>query len=76
MHYHCGTNIRASRLTFTNRCKLEVRPGAWEESASPWPAAPAMNARDTIKGIYGGLTLGMDRHNIGSVTATVHQKKT
>ena len=44
----------------------EVRPGAREESASPaWLAAPAMNARDTTKGIhgiYGGLTLDMDRH--------------
>ena len=46
------------------------------KSASPaWLAAPAMNARDTLKGIYGGLTLDMDRHYIGSVTATTHQEK-
>ena len=48
MHCHCGTNNRAPRLTFTNPCKPEVRPGAREESASPaWLAAPAMNARNT-----------------------------
>ena len=52
-----------------------MRPGAREESASPaWLAAPAMNARDT-KGIYGGLTLDVDRHYIGSVTATTQQEK-
>ena len=56
--------------------KLEARPGARDESASPaWLAAPAMNARDTTKGIYGGLTLVVDRHYIGSVTSTTHQKK-
>ena len=50
MHCHCGTNNRVSRWTFTGPCKPEVRPGAWEESASPvWLAAPAMNARDTTK---------------------------
>ena len=50
MHYHCGTNKRAPRWTFTNPCKPEVRPGAREESASPaWLAAPAMNTRDTTK---------------------------
>ena len=31
-----------------------------------WLAVPAMNARDTTKGIDGGLTLDMDRHYIGS----------
>ena len=47
MHCHCGTNNRAPRWTLTDPCKPEVRPGAWEESASPaWLAAPAMNARD------------------------------
>ena len=57
-------------------CKPEVRPGAREESASPaWLAAPAMNALDTTKDIYGGLTLDVDRHYIGSVTATTHQEK-
>ena len=50
MHCHCGTNNRAPRRTFTDPCKPEVRPGAREESASPaWLAAPAMNARDTMK---------------------------
>ena len=50
MHRHCGTNNRAPRWTLTDPCKPEVRPGAREESASPaWPAAPAMNARDTTK---------------------------
>ena len=53
MHGHCGTNNRAPRWTFTDPCKPQVRPGAREESASPaWLAAPAMNARDTTKGIY------------------------
>ena len=33
MHCHCGTNNRAPRWTFTDRCKLEVRPCAREESA-------------------------------------------
>ena len=47
-----------------------------EESASPaWLAASAMNARDTTKGIYGGLTLDVDRHYTGSVTATTQKKK-
>ena len=56
--------------------KPEVRPGAREESASPaWLVAPAMNARDTTKGIDGGLTLDVDQHYIGSVTATTHQEK-
>ena len=50
MHCHCGTNNRAPRWTFTDPCKPEVRSGAREESASPaWLAAPAMNARDTMK---------------------------
>ena len=72
MHCHCGTNNRAPRWTFTDPCKPEVRPGAREESASPaWLAAPAMNARDTTK----VLTLDVDRHYIGSVTATTHQEK-
>ena len=75
MHCHCGTNNRAPRWTFTDPCKPEVRPGAREESASPaWLAAPAMNARDT-KVIYWGLTLDVDRHYVGSVTATTHQEK-
>ena len=77
MHCHCGTNNRAPRWTFTDPCRPEVRPGAREESASPaWLAAPAMNARDTTKVfIYGGLTLDVGRHYIGSVTATTHQEK-
>ena len=76
MHCHCGTNNRAPRWTFTDPCKPEVRPGAREESASPaWLAAPAMNARDTTKVYIGGLTLDVDRHYIGSVTATTHQEK-
>ena len=76
MHCHCGTNNRARRWIFTDPCKPEVRPVAREESASPaWLAAPAMNARDTTKGMYGGLTLDVDRHYIGSVTATTHQGK-
>ena len=33
-----------------------------------------MNARDTTKGIYGRLTLDVDRHYIGSVTAKTHQE--
>ena len=68
---------RAPRWTFMDPCKPEVRPGAREESASPaWLAAPTMNARDTKKVyIYGGLTLDVDRHYIGSVTATTHQEK-
>ena len=41
----------------------KTRTGARKELASPaWLAAPAMNACDTTKGIYGGLTLDMDRH--------------
>ena len=79
MHCHCGTNNRAPRWTFTDPCKSDVRPGAREESASPaWLAAPAMNARDTTKMYtfeYGDSTLDVDRHYIGSVTATTHQEK-
>ena len=67
---------QAPWLTFTDPCKPEVRPGAREESAFPaWLVAPAMNARDTTKCIYGGLTLDMEWHYIGSVTATTHQEK-
>ena len=56
-------------------CKPDVRPGAWEESASPaWLAAPAMNASDTTKVYIRGLTLNVDRQYIGSVTATTHNK--
>ena len=61
-----------------DQCKPEVRLGARKESASPaLLAAPTMNASDTTKGIlvYGGLTLDVDRHYIGSVTATTHQEK-
>ena len=76
MHCHCDTNNRAPRRTFIDPCKPEVRPGAREESTSPaWLAAPAMNACDTTNGIYGGLTMDMDRHYMGSVTATTHQEK-
>ena len=78
MHCHCGTNNRAPRWTFTDPCKPEVRPGAREESASPaWLAAPAMNACDTTKGIYGALTLDVDWHyiHVGSVTAQTHHGK-
>ena len=76
MHCHRGTNNRAQLWTFTDPCKPEVRPGAQEKSASlAGLAAPAMNARDTTKGIYGGLTLDMDRHYIRSITATTHQEK-
>ena len=72
MHCHCGTNTGTPRWTVTDPCKPEVRTCAREESASPaWLAAPA-NARDTT---YGGLTLNVDRHYIGSVTATTHQEK-
>ena len=56
--------------------KSEVRPGARDESVSPaWLAAPAMNARNATKGTHGGLTLDVDRHYIGNVTATTHQEK-
>ena len=33
------------------------------------------NNRAPRKCIYGGLTLGVDRHYIGSVTVTTHQEK-
>ena len=71
---HCSTNNRAPRWTYTDPCKPDViRPGAWEESASPvWLVAPGMNSRDTMKVYNGGLTLDVDRHYIGSVTATTH----
>ena len=76
MHCHCGTNNRPPRWTFTDPCKPEVRPGAREESASPaWLAAPAMNARGTTKVDIRRLTLDVERHYIGSVTATTHQEK-
>ena len=76
MHCYCGTNNTTPRCTFTDPCKPELRPGAREESASPaWLAAPARNARDRTNGIYGGFTLDVDRHYIGSVTATTHQEK-
>ena len=76
MHCHCGTNNRAPRWTFTDPCKPEVRPGAREELASPaCLTEPAMNARDTTKVRIWRLTLDVDRHYIGSVTATAHQGK-
>ena len=76
MHCHCGTNNRAPRWTFTDPCKSEARPGAREESASPaWLAAPAMNARDTTNGIYGGLILDVDWHYIGSLSHNTPGKR-
>ena len=76
MHCHCVTNNRAPWWTFTDPCKPEVRPGAREESASPaWLAASAMNVRDKTKVYIWCLTLDVDRHYIGSVTATTHQEK-
>ena len=76
MHCHSGTNNRAPRWTFTASCKPDVRPGAREESASrAWLAATAMNARDKMKVDIWRLTLDVDRHYIGSVTATTHHKK-
>ena len=76
MHCHSGNNNRAPRWTFTNPCKPEVRPGAREESASPaWPAAPQWMPATQQKCIYWGLTLDVDRHYIGSVTATNTQGK-
>ena len=75
MHCHCGTNNRAPRWTVTDPCKPEARPGAMEEPASPaWPAAPAMNARDTTKAYTWRPDTGCG-HYIGSVTATTHQKR-
>ena len=75
MHCHCDTNNRAPRWTFTDPCKPKVKPGAREELASPaWLAASAMNARDKTK-VDGGLTLDVDRHYIGNVTATTHLEK-
>ena len=53
MHCHCGTNNRAPRWTFTDPCKLEVRPGAREES---WLAAPAINAHTKISLSYLSIT--------------------
>ena len=76
MRCHCDTHNRASRWACMDPSKPEVRPDAGMESASPASlAAPAMNARDTTKGIYGGLTLDVDRYYIGSVKATTHQEK-
>ena len=76
MHCHCGNNNRAPRWTFTDPCKPDVRLGAREKSASPaCLAAPAMNAHDTTKVYKKRLTLDVDRHYIGSVTATTHQEK-
>ena len=46
-----------------------------EAASSACLAAPAMNVGDTTNGIYGGLTLDVDRHYIGSVTATPHREK-
>ena len=79
MHYHCGINKRSPRLTFTDPCKPEGRPGAREELASPvWLSATAMNARDT-KVIYGGListNINLNRlcSNTGFVTLRVYIK--
>ena len=76
MHCHLGTNNRAPRWIFPDLCKPEVRPGAHEESASPaWLAAPAMNAHDTTKVYIWRLNTTVNRHYIGSVTATTYQEK-
>ena len=76
MDCHCDTNNRTPQWTFTDPCKPEVRLGAREESASPaWLAAPAMNARDTTEVFIWRLTLDVDRHYIGIVTAITHQEK-
>ena len=76
MHCHCGTNNRAPRWDIHGPLQTRGETRCPGKSASPaWLAAPAMNARDTTKGIYGGLTLDIDRPYIGSVTATTHQEK-
>ena len=76
MHCHCGTNYREPRWTFMDPCKPEVRPVAWEESASPaWLATPTMNARDTMKVNIWRLDIDVEGHYIGSVTASTHQEK-
>ena len=76
MHCHCGTNNRAPRWTFTDLCKAEVRPGAREESASPaWVAAPAINARDTMKVYIWWLDTGCGPTLYKRVTVTTHQEK-
>ena len=49
MHCHCGTNNRAPRWTLQTRGETRCPGGV---SVSAWLAAPAMNARDTTKGIY------------------------
>ena len=75
MHCHCETKNRAPRWLFRDLCRPEVRQGAQEESASSvLLAAPAMNATQR-KCIYGGLTLDVDGHYIGSVTVTIHQEE-
>ena len=52
MHRHCGTNNRASRWTFTDPYKPDVRPGAREESASPACLAASANVHIRPKCVY------------------------
>ena len=57
MHCHCGTNNRAPRWTFTDPSKPEVRPRAWEDSASPARlAASWISALKQLNGIHQTLT--------------------
>ena len=75
MHYHCGTNNRAPRWTFTDPYKPEVRPGAREESASPvWQAAHTMNASDTTKVYIWRLYTGCGRNELEQRKVRVTQK--
>ena len=77
MHCHCGTNNRASRWTFTDPCKPEVRPGCPGGVRVSCLASSSRHEcpRHNVKWIYGGLTLDVDRHYIGSVPTTTHQEK-
>ena len=75
MYCHRGTNNRALRSTFTDPCKSEVRPGARDESASLACRTRHECLRHNESVLYGGFSLNVDRHYIGSVTATTHQEK-
>ena len=79
MHCHCCTNNRAQQWTFTDPCKREGetrRPrGVSVSCLASRTRLECPRHNESIYIVYGGLTLDVERHYIGSVTATTHQEK-
>ena len=76
MHRHCGTTIehQGRHLWTSANQRWDQMPGRSQRLLLGQPHPPWMSVSQR-KCIYGGPTLDVDRHYIGSVTATTHQEK-